>query len=65
MFSPFSLKVTPVRAPEREAPPATETSPRFTFRPPTLTEVAVVADPFERAGPRLRVMEFFSRELSS
>ncbi|MBI5766742.1 MAG: hypothetical protein HZA93_03055 [Verrucomicrobia bacterium] len=36
----------------------------FTFRPPELPQVQVVADPFVRVGPRLRSLECFSRELN-
>jgi hypothetical protein len=63
MFSPFSVDTAPTRPHESEVRRPERTAPRFTFRPPNLGEVEVVADPFERAGPRLRIMEYFSREL--
>jgi len=57
------MKATPIHPSIREVHREDSATPKFTFRPPNLGEVAVVADPFERAGPRLRIMEYFSREL--
>jgi hypothetical protein len=61
---PFTRKIHSTNSPNRERPADRETTPKVSFRPPTLTAISHVTDPFERVGPRLRVMEFFDRELS-
>ena len=65
MWSPFFSETNAPCSPERESPVAGSPEPKVTFRPPSLMETAVVTEPFERVGPRLRTMEFFSREVSS
>ena len=64
MWSPFLPKTSTPILPERGSSLAGSPEPKVAFRPPTLAEAAVVTEPFERVGPRLRTMEFFTRELS-
>jgi hypothetical protein len=67
MFSPFTADTAPsfptvaLVATHQESKTSRVA---FTFRPPELPSLPVVAEPFIRVGPRLRVLEYFSRELN-
>ena len=65
MWSRFFTETKSPRSLEREPMRSGCPELKVTFRPPSLSATVVVNEPFERAGPRLRTMEFFSRELSS